>query len=204
MNVPDDRRFPQTADFSNPQAAQNGFKMVYHGTITERLGIDLAISSVARLLDRIPGLELHLWGGGDYLDACLQLAEQLGLEDRVQFHGRSPVDKLTQKLRGMQLGVVANRKSPATELMLPVKMLEYIALGIPVIAPRLKGVQYYFSDKMVSYFEPEDVDSMEEAILRLYNNPALRVSQSAHAHEFLNRYGWDKQRQDFLRLYEDL
>ncbi len=71
-----------------------------------------------------------------------------------------PVESLLDILRDMDVGIVANRENAATELMLPVKLLEYVALNIPVIVPRLKAIEYYFTDEMVSYFEPENVDSL--------------------------------------------
>ena len=59
--------------------------------------------------------------------------------------------------RSMDLGVVGNRRSAAGDLMLPVKLLEYVSLGIPAVVPRLKTIEHYFSDDMVAYYEPEDV-----------------------------------------------
>jgi glycosyltransferase involved in cell wall biosynthesis len=104
----------------------------------------------------------------------------------------------------MDLGVVANRKNIATELMLPVKMMEYIALGIPVAASRLRAIEYYFDDEMVGYFEPESVDSLAERILALYRDPSRRRNQAEKARAFLERYGWEKHQFELLNLYRDL
>ena len=52
--------------------------------------------------------------------------------------------------RGMDLGVVGNRRSVACDLVLPVKLLEYVSLGIPAVVPRLKTIEHYFSDDMVA------------------------------------------------------
>ena len=65
--------------------------------------------------------------------------------------------EISNMICGMDVGVIANRLSVACELMLPVKLMEYIGLGIPVIVPRRKTIQYYFSEDMVSYFEPENI-----------------------------------------------
>ncbi len=43
------------------------FRVVNHGTISKRLGIDLLIKAVAKLVCEIPELELHIIGGGDDL-----------------------------------------------------------------------------------------------------------------------------------------
>ena len=152
--------------------------LVYHGTMVARLGVDLLIQAVHRLQGRIPGLQLHLWGSGDDLDMVRALAQRLNLVDRVHFRPEGyPLEELPARLDAMDVGVVGNRRSVAGELMLPVKLLEYVALGIPVVAPRLKTIAHYFRDDMVSYFEPDDVDSMAEAIYRLHAQPGLRREQ---------------------------
>jgi len=202
MNVPDHKKFAKRADQKNPERKQNGkFKIVYHGTITERLGIDLAVEAVAKLKGEIPGLELHLWGRGDSLGFLQDRAGELGSEKVVFFHGMVPIEELSGVLAEMDLGVIPNRKSAATDLMLPVKLMEYIALGIPVVAPRLKAIEYYFTDEMVSFFEPENVDGMAEAIFKVYQNGSRGKSQADKAKEFLEQYGWEKQSLDFINFY---
>ena len=104
----------------------------------------------------------------------------------------------------MDLGIISNRKSIATELMLPVKMMEYIALGIPVVAPRLKAIEYYFDRGMVGYFEPESVDSLAGMILSLYEDASKREKQTEKARVFLERYGWENHQLDLLNLYRQM
>src|SRR5579863_3044628 len=143
------------------------FRMVNHGTMSKRLGNDLIIEAVPKLVSEIPGFELHIIGGGDNLDQLLPLSKSLGVENYVHFHERVPWDKLGEKLRTMDVGIVANRVNIATDLMLPSKLIDYVVLGIPAIVPRLRAIEYYFSPEMVSYFEPENVDSMVAATVRL-------------------------------------
>lgn len=206
MNVPDHKRFNSRNMRKTESRGSAGFSMVYHGTIVKRLGIDLAIEAVARLLHEIPDFEFHIWGkSGDDLDEFIWLSKELGVEDRVHFLiGGVPFEKLPSRLAHMDIGIVGNRKNIATELMLPVKMLEYIALGIPVVVPRLKGIEYYFSDDMVCYFEPENVDSMASAILKLYKDKSLRKMQAEKAKTFLDQYGWEKHQMAFINLYKEL
>lgn len=206
MNVPDHKRFNSKNTKKTGKRDHSGFRMVYHGTIVKRLGIDLAIEAVARLINKIPDLEFHIWGkSGDDLDEFVALSEELGVKDKIYFLSKGvPLENLPSKLSGMDLGVVGNRKNIATELMLPVKMLEYIALGIPVVVPRLKGIEYYFSDEMVSYYEPENVDSMAGAVLRLYKDRSMRKKQAEKAKAFLDQYGWKKHQMGLIGLYESL
>ena len=206
MNVPDHHLFKLTPHNERAISKNHQFRMIYHGTVAERLGVDLVVEAVARLADRIPGLEFHLWSkSGDELDAIDALSRKLEVSNRVHIlRGGVPLDELPGKLRDMDLGVIGNRKEKATQLMLPVKMLEYIALGIPVVAPRLECIEYYFSKDMVSYFEPGNVDSMASAILELYKDRERRAKQAKTAEGFLHRYGWENHQYDLLDMYHDI
>src|SRR5450755_1576964 len=104
----------------------------------------------------------------------------------------------------MDVGIVANRVNIATKLMLPSKLIDYTVLGIPAIVPRLKGVEYYFSDEMVSYFEPENVDSMVAATLGLYRDGERMERQARKAKKFLDENGWDVNSNGLRGLYDRL
>jgi glycosyltransferase involved in cell wall biosynthesis len=134
-----------------------------------------------------------------------ELAAQLGVQDRVHFNPAGyPLDQLPERLQAMDLGVIGNRRSAACDLMLPVKLLEYVSLGIPTVVPRLRTIEHYFTNEMVTYYEPEDVDSLAEAIRTLHDRVELRRRQAQQAREFLAQYGWERQGQELLTMYRNL
>lgn len=203
MNVPDPsifRRLPVER-----RAELGDFNLVYHGTMVERLGVDLIIQAVARLRDRVPGVRLHLWGSGDDLARFQRLANELQAHDLVLFKPKGyPLSQLPDRLCSMDLGIVGNRRSDACDLMLPVKLVEYISLGIPSIAPRLRTIEHYFSDNMVTYYEPESVQSLADAIERLFREPQARRQQAERASQFLREYGWERQGAELVTFYRKL
>jgi glycosyltransferase involved in cell wall biosynthesis len=206
MNMPDPTIFNRNG-FGRQRPAGSGehFKLVYHGTMAERLGVDLIIRAVAQLRERIPGIRLHLWGGGDDLSRFRDLARELKTEDLVLFTaGGFPLHELPGQLRSMDLGVVGNRRTAAGDLMLPVKLMEYVALGIPVVVPRLRTIEHYFSDDTVTYYEPENVESMADSIYRLHCKPELGLTQADQAARFLKDHGWERQGPELVTFYRAL
>jgi glycosyltransferase involved in cell wall biosynthesis len=204
MNVPDPRIFARPSE-ERATAGTGSFDLVYHGTMASRLGVDLIIRAVARLEERVPELRLHLWGHGDDLAGFQALAGELGVSERVVFRPKGfPLHDLPSHLASMDLGVVGNRRNMATDLMLPVKLMEYVSLGIPAVVPRLKTIQHYFSDDMVAYYEPEDVESLADAIWRLYRAPEMRRQQVDAAGAFLRDYGWERRGGELVSFYRRL
>lgn len=205
MNVPDPRIFPQPSVNARSNGERDTFDLVYHGTMAERLGVDLLIRAVARLRERLPSVRLHLWGDGDDAGAFQNLANDMRLNGSVCFNRKGySLHELPRHLNRMDVGVVGNRRSAACDLMLPVKLMEYVSLGIPVVVPRLKAINYYFSEEMVGYYEPEDVESMADAIYRLYCAPQLRNRQAALAGTFLATHGWQRQGIELVNFYRQL
>ena len=205
LNVPECRWYKMmNASMNLDKGEAKQFNLVYHGTLAKRLGVDLTIQAVGKLIHSIPGIKFHVYGGGDDKQELMQLTGELKLQEYVHFYGFLSLDKLCPILTEMDLGVIGNRKNIATDLMLPVKLLEYVTLNIPVVVPRLQTVQYYFSDEMVSYFEPEDSNELAASILALYQNREKREKQARCARKFLDQFGWEIHQKDFLDLYSRL
>jgi glycosyltransferase involved in cell wall biosynthesis len=204
INVPDPKIFNLSKQSADTVKTNNSFKLIYHGTLVKRLGIDMTIRAVALLRSRIPGLEFHIIGGGDDMKEFIDLTRELGVKEHIHFKESVPLQKITTILKKMDLGVISNRNNIATELMLPVKMLEYISLGIPVVVPKLRTIQHYFSDEMVFYFEPDNVDSLSSAILHAYNNEPMRKKKAKNAKIFLQTYGWETHKFELINLYNSL
>lgn len=204
LNVPDPKIFHPTERTPCRTDPEPNFKIIYHGTVTTRLSVDLALLAVTRLVDKIPGLEFYVLGDGEGVQEFRKLSEDLGIQEVIYFMERVPFEKMIAILRGMDLGIVPNRRNMATELMLPVKMIDCIALGIPVVVPRLRAIEYYFSDDMVTYFEPGDLDSLATAILDVFANRAKGMEKAENAKRFVDHYGWETHKFDLVNLYRSL
>ena len=107
-------------------------------------------------------------------------------------------------LRTMDIGIIPYRRNIATDISLPVKMLECIRVGVPVIVPRLRGIQHYFSDEMVTYFEPENMDSLVHSVVEVFENKCQRKQKAERASGFLKEYGWEKHKSVLFELYQSL
>jgi glycosyltransferase involved in cell wall biosynthesis len=200
LNLPDPLIFQQ----GWPQASiSDRFRIVYHGTIAKRLGLDIAVKAFAKALPICPNSILEIHGQGDYANALKVLIDSLGLHKNVYFSDQfCAAEAIAKVIQGASLGIVANRSDYATQYMLPVKMLEYIHLGIPTMAPRLFAIQYYFNETQLAFFEPENIDSMAAIICNLYKNEDERKSLSINAKAFYTKYNWNSMKQDLFKIVD--
>jgi glycosyltransferase involved in cell wall biosynthesis len=199
MNSPDPEIFRCL-----PNREPAGFTMAWYGTIARRMGLDVGINAVNLLRDKISELKLLVVGEGDDTDSVKAQVERLKLQDRVIFTGMVPVDQLPSVLSQVSIGLVLNRPSAATHLMLPVKLLEFAMLGIPVAVPRLRTIEHYFPDGSVRYYIPGDPADLARAIEELYRAPQLRHRLAENALEAMRSIAWEKQRREYLRSIDSL
>ncbi len=201
LNVPDQRVF---RDFSNDKLRHEDFTVVCHGTIAERLGLDVAIRAMSLVRERFPQVRLMVVGAGDHLQECKSLVTKLNLSEQVRFVAPVPLEQLPQLLRSASLGLVPNRASNATHLMLPVKLMEYAALGIPIVASRLHTIQYYFTDSAIRFFEPGDPADLASAIEALYVCEETRQRLAENARRTVDLISWPRQRAHYYEAIDSL
>lgn len=205
MNVADDHIFRADPNAVRLSSDHQHFKLIYHGTFTDRYGLDLAIRAVDLVRRHVPGIHLTLHGGGGIRTALEKLVDELGLRAHVTF---STEGVSTSELPGMILnadvGIVPYRSDVFTDGILPTKLMEYAALGMPVIAARTTGIAGYFDDGMVEFFKPDDVQDLAQHILALYVDPERRRRLADGTGRFTRRYNWTAIGAEYVALVERL
>ena len=111
------------------------------------------------------------------------------------------VEAIPSLVADAHVGLVPLRVSSGTDIMLPTKLLEYVSLGIPCIAPRTSTIARYFNDDSIQFFCPDDPYSLANAVLHLYNDAPRRESLARMATaQFGAIYRWSRHK----RVYIDL
>jgi glycosyltransferase involved in cell wall biosynthesis len=202
LNGPDARHLLEHRGDTAPDP--DWFTAVCHGLVDERYGHDTMVRAVGLARDRIPHLRLRITGTGDYVPGLQRLIEQEGLQDRVEYLGWLELPELVAQLCAADVGIVAQKASPYSNLVHTNKMYEYMLLGIPVVAGRLRSTARYFGDDAVQYFEPGSAESLADALVALSRDPVRRRALVAAARERCRTFGWTAQREIYLSAYARL
>lgn len=198
MNVADERIFGPQRD---PVRTRRAFRLIYHGAITSRYGLDLAIRAVDLVRHDIPEIRLTILGTGDGVPALANLRRELGLEEHVELRDESlPMEHLPEVIAGADLGVVPYRDDVFTDALLPTKLMEYAAMELPSIASRTTAIAAYFRDSMVEFFRPGDTSDLARCIRDLHADAARRAALARASHTFTRRYNWTSIGADYASL----
>jgi glycosyltransferase involved in cell wall biosynthesis len=205
-NGPSLARFATALHDARPFMADGTLRLVYTGAITPLYELDLVIRAMARLRADRPDLTIRfdLYGRGDELDPLEAIAASLGLSDRVTFHGRIPLEEVPSRLAAADVGVSPIRRNPFTEISLPTKVLEYAAMGLPVIAADLTGARDHFDPEMLAWYQSGDEASLVAAITRLIDEAPFRESAARTAGERARELSWDREAPAYVALIERL
>jgi glycosyltransferase involved in cell wall biosynthesis len=197
MNYPDRDLFTPALHGAKQEHTYN---IVYHGTITHRLGLDIIVRAIAIVRDQFD-VRLYLYGLGDYVDKCWELVKENGLRDVVHMtRAFFEVEDIPRLLGNKHCGVIGNRRSAISQFMIPVKMLEYMAMGIPVVVPRLENIAYYVSDQEVLFYEPGNAFDLANKISYLHEHPDKAERLVAQALTFVEKHNWQSEADKYLHL----
>jgi glycosyltransferase involved in cell wall biosynthesis len=200
MNAPDGEIFGfQPARLRvRPDVANGTFVIMYHGSIVERNGLDLAVAALARVRETVPGAELKIYGRKTpFLDTVLAEAQRLGLQDRVQFCGSRRLEDLVHEINKCDVGIIPNQRNAFTDINTPTRIFEYLALGKPVIAPRTPGIQDYFGPESLLYFESGNADELAAQI-----QSALAVTRRGQ--DIYLSHTWSQEKETLVNLVSSL
>ncbi len=200
MNSADSERFSDAAAV----AQSDGFRMIYHGTLTRIYGLDIAIEAFALAQEDMPGAALWILGSGPETDALERLTAKLGLGSRVKLVGQVPSREIPSWLGKSDVGVLPIRRDVFLDLAFPNKLSEFIVTRKPVLVSRLKAIEHYFSDEAVAYFEPNDPADLARQMVRLYRDHDLRERLADRAVEEYFPIRWQLMKQRYLDVVGDL
>lgn len=205
LNLPDPSVFDVADTPAHAEESLGAPRLVYHGTVAARLGLDVAVRAFAQVRETLPDSSFDIYGTGDAVSQVRSAIDETGQTERIHLSDSFfPVHEIPNMLQGSSLGVIPNKRDVATEMMLPVKLLEYLYLGIPVVAPRLKAIRHYFSDDAVAYYEPGDVDGMAAAMVTMLTDHHRRAKQREEAQAFFATHSWHQARHRLFAAVDTL
>jgi len=200
LNVPDARIFHR----NGLSRTGGNFRLIYHGTVARRHGLEVALRAIGSIRDDIPNLEFLVIGEGDDLGRIKMLVKQMKLHDCVRFLESMPVEQLPEHLSQADIGIVPILYDDFTRYMLPLKLLEYVGMGIPTIVSETETIRAYFDDQMVRFCKPGDDKELANAILELYRDPARRAGLAENANRFNLAYNWEQQKLGYFERVDSL
>jgi glycosyltransferase involved in cell wall biosynthesis len=201
LNAPDPRYFRPLP--SKPRGSRTLF-LSYHGNLSEQAGVDLILQALPVIRASRPEVRLRIFGHAEKMQRLRLLARSLGVESIVDFNDSIHVGRLRRELERVDIGIDPKRDGVYSGETLSVKAIEYMALGIPLVASRTKVARMYFDDGMVRFFTPDDPADLARAVINLSGRPSLQSALVRNAFRFVKAHRWSRYRDVYFEVLDRL
>jgi glycosyltransferase involved in cell wall biosynthesis len=208
MNSPDEQifRFQPLAGPGSPKRdATKPFVLMYHGSLVERHGLDIAVSALRLIKPVIPNIELRVYGQKTpFLEQVLDSLQGFDLQKIVHYLGPKNLEQIVEAIDECDVGIIPNRRSIFTEINTPTRIFEYLSRGKPVIAPATPGIQDYFNRHQLMLFELGDANDLARSIEYVFSHPIEVERVVKRGQEVYLEHRWSCDRKKFVNLVGDL
>lgn len=167
----------------------------------------------------------HAWKG---VDVLLEAKRYLSDSVQIVLVGGSPADVMRVRssypgsdiyatahvpnkevpswLKAADILVLPNKKGyeESERCTSPLKLFEYLASGVPVVASDLPSIREIVTEREVSFVTPNNPQALAEGIQELLENSKLSAQQVAAAEEKVKAYTWDAQARGILEHLRSL
>jgi glycosyltransferase involved in cell wall biosynthesis len=162
------------------------------GNLAHYTGVDLAIRALPRVRALVPAARLLVVGGGDppYVEALRTLATALGVAEAVELRGPVPYAALPDILAECDVGLATFRPVPLGAFAFPLKVVEYMAAGLPVVGTAGSETAEILRRHPGGVAVDFDERAFADAVVELLGEPAVYRKAAAHALRAANELTW--------------
>ncbi len=174
--------------------------LLYQGGIQMGRGLE-------KLVEAVPMMEkgtLVFIGDGKIKTSLMSMVAERGLEDRVKFIPKVPVDDLLHYTRNAYLGfqvlnnICFNHYSASSN-----KLFEYMMSGVPVIACSFPEIQKVVEKEKIGVcVDSHDPRSIADGVNHLLRNPEIREQMSQNCLAARKKYNWKQEKENFIKIYQ--
>jgi glycosyltransferase involved in cell wall biosynthesis len=194
---------------TDPDPALRGKARVvlgYLGAMNPQDGVDYMVRALSHLRHRLMRSDFYCVaiGNGDSFEELKALAADLGLEDCLMFTGYISDEDMVRYLSTVDICLDPNPSSPLNDVSTWIKVMEYMALGKPLVSFDLKETRISAAGAAL-YVKPNDEAEFAGAIARLMDDPAERARMGEVGRARVqNELGWHVTSRNLLDAYEFL
>ena len=179
------------------------FKLIYHGTIAKRFDLINILKGIKIVKNKF-NIKLNIYGKGDGVDELKNQIKEMKLEKYISYEGLVPLDSIPDKISKSHLGIVSYAESTATSMMLPLKLMEYVAMELPVLTVKNTPICYYFRNTNLAFYESGSPESFSKELIELIENSKKRENMKTSMKRFNLKFNWNDEKYKYLKILNDI
>lgn len=168
--------------------------MIYVGSIEEWAGVDIPVKALPRIVERIPDIRYMVLGGGPrkFEKHFTELISSSDFKSHVSWLGTKKYSDLPKYLAEADIGIAVFQPIELMKYAFTLKIVEYMAAGIPIIATAIGETERVVSKAQSGVLIDYSVEQFADAVIELMQDTERRKIFSENGHRFAAQYDWDQ------------
>jgi glycosyltransferase involved in cell wall biosynthesis len=182
------------------------YMVCYLGVMGPQDGVDYLLRAAERITKSHGRNDILfvLIGGGDCFDDLKDLSVELGVQEHALFTGRIPDEALVRYLSTADVCVGPDPKNELNDNSTMNKIMEYMAMGKPVVSFDLKETRFSARDAAL-YARPNDTEDFANKILELLNDEERREKMGKYGRKRVEEdLAWSHTKKELIKAYEKI
>ena len=180
---------------------ENNKIIIFSGAMYYHRGIDILLNSVPEVVNKIKDVEFLLLGDGPEMKKLQNIVNENNLSENVIFKGWIQREEIPKFLASSSIGIGPLRSTNVTKGALPIKVLEYMASSLPILA--MKGTlpeEVLKND--VNGYNIENSGELAQKIIHLLENESVRNEMGANSREMVKKFDWENIAESIIKEYQ--
>ena len=183
------------------------YDLLYCGLLTEKRGAWKILETVRILKPSFPQLKVLLLGRMDppglrgEMEAFIQ---KHNLQDTIEMKAQVPYEQVGKFYRASKVGLLLWQPFSSLQIKMPIKLLEYMAFGLPVIGSNFGHISELIKKESCGVVvDPENPEEIAEAISSVLNQAKVFNALRNNGIEAARReYNWQKEQDRLFDYYK--
>lgn len=175
--------------------------VIYHGVLSPNRGLQNALRAFSAIATEMPELAFFIVGDGSGRGELEDLARSLGIADRTIFTGKVPYAEIPRYVRSAELAILPFPDISWWQVSSPIKLMEYLALGIPIVATDIAAHRWVLDRTGGAVLADNDAPGALETAMRKCLLDAPRAADLELLEELVS---WNRQAASLLEYLRRL
>jgi len=178
-------------------------KIVFSGVMYHHRGLDVLLDAAPNVFKEIPDAKFVLLGDGPEMKKLKEIVKKNNIESNIEFKGWVERHNIPAHLSNSSIGIGPLKRTAVTENALPIKVLEYMASGLPIVAKTGTLPNDVLMNNENGYFIDNSTD-LSEKIVQLLKNSDIVEKMGKKSLEMVEKFSWENIGKSMLEIYREI
>jgi len=180
---------------------KNNNRIIFSGAMYNHRGLDVLLNCASRVIDEINDVEFLLLGDGPEMVKLQEFVKKNNLSKNIIFKGWVEREEIPEFLASSSIGIGPLRITDVTKGALPIKILEYMASSLPILAMNETLPEDILKNEVNGYFI-QDSRELAEKIIHILKNDDLRNQMGKNSNEMVQKFDWKYVAESIINEYQ--